>query len=197
MSNELLFYVADTETTSLTPKAGEVSQITVLRHKDRVVLNKYIKIEHPEWVQEQALRATGRCWSDLEKGDPKEKVVEIVDNFFAQDGSDPEHRVIVGHNIIRFDSRFLQALWGKCNKEFPAYLFLDTLPWCKSTAAAKGIESKSFKLDTVLDLFQIQRVKGASHEASVDTKNNYLLFEKLKKEGVSYLPHMKRIVKES
>ena len=138
--NELQFYLIDTETSGLADKIHEVVQISIIRCSDRHQLSKYIKAEHPETASEEALRITGKTHADLLKGDSKESVVELCDNFFAQDGTTPEHRCIVGHNIQRFDCRFLQALWTKCNKEFPANLWLDTIPFTKAYAKKFGIE---------------------------------------------------------
>ena len=189
---DIIYYMLDLETTGLGIERGEVTQISIIRCSDRHQLSKYIKAEHPETASDEALRVTNRTRADLLKGDPKEYVVDLVDKFFEQDGTTPEHRCMVGHNVHRFDCRFSHDLWRKCQKEFPAHLWLDTLPFIKAYATKFGKASPGgFNLRASLDLINIQ-VKGELHNATTDTQNNYRLWKKLMESGVDYVDHMKR-----
>jgi DNA polymerase III epsilon subunit-like protein len=190
--SEIIYYGLDLETTGLGINNAEVTQISIIRYSDRHQLSKYIIAEHPETASDEALRVTGRTRADLLKGDPKEYVVDLVDNFFAQDGTTPEHRCMVGHNVHRFDCRFSHALWEKCKKEFQGHLWLDTLPFTKSYASKFGISSPGgFNLRASLDLVNIE-VKHQMHNAIIDTQYNYRLWKKLMESGVDYVDHMKR-----
>lgn len=182
----------DLETTGLSSEKHEVSQISVIRCSDKHQLNKYIKIEHPETVSMEALQVTGRTMQDLLKGEDKELVVKFVESFFSQDGANAESRCIVGHNVHRFDQRFCHALWNKVGRDFPAHLWLDTIPFTKAFAVKKGISSNSFNLQASMDVVGIQ-TKGQMHNALNDTRNNYKLWMKLMESGIDHLPHIKRI----
>ena len=190
--HELQWYLIDTETTGLSSKVHETVQVSIIRCKDRHQLSKYIIAEHPERASPEALRITGKTKADLLKGDPKEHVVDICHNFLEEDGTTPEHRVIIGHNIHRFDMRFLHSLWEKCGKEFPAYLWLDTIPFTKAYATKFGIASPGgFNLRASLDLVNIE-VKQELHNAISDSQYNYRLWKKLMDSGIDYVDHMKR-----
>lgn len=189
---DIQFYICDVESTGLSSKVHETVQLSIIRCADRHQLSKYIIAEHPETASPEALKITGKTHADLLNGDPKEHVVDLIDNFFAQDGTTPEHRCIIGHNVHRFDCRFIHALWEKVGKEFPAYLWLDTIPFTKAYAKKFGIESPGgFNLRASLDLCGIQ-VKGQMHNAIIDTQYNYRLWRKLMESGVDYVDHIKR-----
>lgn len=187
----LIYYILDEETTGVDSKKHEIIQISIIRCSDRHQLSKFIKSEYPQHASFAALAVTGRTFLDLHRGEAKEDVVDICDNFFNEDGLTNEHRCIVGHNVHRFDLRFTHALWKKCNKVFPANLWLDTLPFIKAYAIKKGIDSKSFKLEAACDLIGI-KTAGMQHNAISDTRNNYKLWLKLMDSGVDYLPFIKR-----
>lgn len=191
-NSQLLFYLTDVETSGLDIKRNEVTQVSIIRCVDRHQLSRYIKAEHPETAHEDALRITGRTRADLLKGDPKEVVVEACEKFLEEDGMSPEHRCMVGHNVHRFDQRFIHRLWEKCGRQFRSFLWLDTIPFTKAYAKKFGIESTSFNLATSCSLLKIAS-KGDAHNAIVDTQNNYRLFVKLMESGVDYLDHVKRI----
>jgi len=188
----LKFYLTDTETTGLDLKRNEVTQISIIRCADRHQLSKYIKAEHPETAHEDALRITGRTRADLLKGDSKESVVDACEKFLEEDGTTPEHRCMVGHNVHRFDQRFIHRLWEKCGKQFKSFLWLDTIPFTKAYAKKFGIESTSFNLPSSLNILKIA-AKGQAHNAIGDSQNNYRLFVKLMESDVDYLDHIKRI----
>lgn len=188
-------YILDTETTGLKNDYHEITQISIIRCSDRKQLNKYIKAEFPQRASSQALEYTGRTIADLEKGDSKKEVVEFINEFFNQDGGGPEERCIIGHNIISFDKRFLHNLWGELGLEFPARLWLDTIPYIKDFAKQRGLDCKKYNLNASLELVGIKPRDGA-HNALIDTQNNYILWDKLKKEGITPINHIKRFAHE-
>lgn len=190
MSNGLTYYVVDTETTGLSPAWHEVSQVSIIRCSDRNQINRYIKVEHPERAQKQALDATGRTWADLKKGDPKQEVVEYCNKFITQDGLTDEHRCFIAHNA-NFDQRFSDALWKSCGLEFPGRCWLDTKPLAKAWANKLGLIKPSLTLTSCLDFTGIKKFAGV-HEASSDAKNTYLLWKKAMDEGLDHLSCIKR-----
>jgi DNA polymerase III epsilon subunit-like protein len=189
--SEISYYIVDLETNGVDTLRHEVSQISIIRCSDRKQLNKYIKIEHPERTSPEALSYTGRVMADLDKGEPKKDVVDFCNSFFELDGKVPEERCIIGHNIISFDKRFIHALWGNLGYAFPANLWLDTYSYIRAFCKARGIKERKLNLNRALEIVGVKAKEG-SHNAVVDTQNNYILWDRLKKEGIPALPHMKR-----
>lgn len=185
------FYVIDTETNGLKDNYHEINQISIVRCSDRVQLSRTIKAEHPERSTPKALEVTNRKMSDLLVGDSKEDAVQACNEFFNQDGGAPEERCIIGHNIISFDKRFLHALWESCNKSFPANLWLDTMTYMSAYAKHVGLEKKKFNLEAAMIQIGLTPKPGA-HTAKGDSRNNYLLWDGLKKTGVSQVQLIKR-----
>ena len=191
--DEIKFYVVDVETTGLQCGHHEVTQISIIRCSDRNQLNKYIKAEFPDRAQDRALKITGRTREDILNGESRKDVVEACNKFFEEDGGSPEGRCIVGHNIQRFDRRFLHELWESVGKEFPAFLWLDTLPSTKAFAVKKGIVSPTFNLEASLNLTGTKHRRKNLHNAVVDTQNTYMLWKKLDEEGVDMLEYTERV----
>jgi DNA polymerase III alpha subunit (gram-positive type) len=185
------YYTVDTETTGLSKDLNEIFQISIIRCSDRHQLSRKIKVENLETVNQRALEVTNTKMSDLLLGDKKEDVVQECENFFAQDGVTPEHRCIVGHNIVGFDLRFLFKLWEKCGKEFPAALWLDTLKYVRKYAKANGLDNKQWDLNNACIKLGITPKKGA-HSALIDTQNNYLLWKEIQKRGVPQVELIER-----
>ena len=194
------YYVCDLETTGLNSTTQETVEISIIRCSDRVQLTEFIRAEKPETASYDALRITGKTLADLQKGNSKESVVEKVEAFFQQDGLTPAHRCIIGHNIISFDKRFIHALYEKCNRSFPANLWLDTVAMTKQllkktdpttlqiTKTATG--KTSTQLHACCDMFEVKKISGA-HASKVDSQNTYLLWKKLMEKGVDHLPLIK------
>ena len=182
---DIEYYILDLETNGTSSKNywHEITQISIIRCADRVQLNRYIKPEHPERTNPQALEYTGRTMADLEKGDPKRVVVDFCNEFLKKDGKTPEDRCMVGHNIISFDKRFVHALWDDLGYVFPANLWMDTLPYVKDYAKRAGLDEKKFSLERAVEIVGATPRPGA-HNAVIDTQNNYILWDKLKKHGV-------------
>lgn len=190
--SEILYYILDLETSGLSEKKHEVTQISLIRCSDRHQLNKFIKAEHPETASYEALRITGRTLKDIVTGENKEDVIEFVESFLNQDGAEYENRCMVGHNVHRFDIRFAHTLWSKVGKTFPANLWLDTIPFTKSYATYNGIDANKFTLEASLDILGIRKT-SEFHDAKLDTQNNYKLWTKLMNSGIDHLPHIKRV----
>lgn len=190
----LKFYVIDTETTGLRSSYHEITEIGIIRASDRVQLWRNIKCENPQNASFDALAITKKTLADLEKGKSKEEVVEECDKFFAEDGLTPAHRCIVGHNIFSFDKRFLHALWESVGKEFPANLWLDTIPMTKTYAKQIGLVKPKVNLHAACDIVGVKKLSD-SHNAKVDSRNSYLLWKNLMEEKkVDHLPFIKTAI---
>lgn len=185
------YYALDLETSGVNIKSHEVVEISLIRCKDKVQLNKYIRAEHPETASLDALAVCNKKMEDLLFGDSKEQVVDEVERFFDEDGLSPAHRCIVGHNVISFDKRFLHALWDKCGKKFPANMFLDTMQLTRLAAKQMGIVKPKVNLQAACDMFGIKKT-AIHHTAKMDTRNTFFLWKKLVEDvKVDYLPLIK------
>lgn len=196
----LSFYIIDTETNGLSVNHHEINEISIIRCEDRVQLTEFIKCEKPENSSFDALKITNKTLADLQKGAPKEEIVEKVNDFFSKDNTSPAARCIIGHNVLSFDKKFLHALWEKTNQSFPAHLWLDTLGLTKAfiktadMSKYNTVKTATGRIATNLhaccDMLGIKKISEA-HASKVDSRNTYLLWKKLIDEGVDYLPHIK------
>jgi DNA polymerase III epsilon subunit-like protein len=185
------YYIIDTETTGTKVNYHEITEISVIRCSDKKQLTRFIKADFPDRVSPVALEITNRTYEDLLKGQSKEEVVDDVNKFLLKGVDDPEQNCIVGHNIAKFDRKFLHALWGSVGKTFPAYLWLDTIPFIKAFMVKNGIQSKKWNLTASLEIMGIKGNPEA-HNAKADSQNNFLLWEKLMQSGVDYVAHIER-----
>ncbi len=194
MSN-IIYYTIDVETTGLSSGYHELIEISIIRHSDRVQLSRNIKCENPERSNLDSLRITNKTLADLELGITKERAVEECDKFFNEDRLTPGHRCIVGHNI-NFDKRFLHAMWAKCNKQFPANLFICTMALSreyakKSGLIVKGAAKQKVNLHAACDMIGINKI-ALQHSAKTDSRNTYLLYKALTEEKqINFLPFIK------
>jgi DNA polymerase III epsilon subunit-like protein len=187
----LEYYVVDTETTGLRSSYHEMTEIGIIRVKDRVQLHRCIKCAYPERASFDALNITKKTMSDLEKGHDKAAVVAECNKFFNEDGATPAARVIVGHNIISFDKKFLHAMWEEQGLEFPAHLWLDTIALTREFLKTAGIKTRTVNLHASCDYVGVKKLSEA-HNAKVDSRNNYLLYKNLVEEKkIDYLPFIK------
>lgn len=189
----LQYYIIDTETTGLKTNYHEMTEIGIIRCSDRVQLWSQIKCEYPERASFDALAITKKTLADLENGVSKQEIVARCNKFFEEDGTTRAHRIIVAHNAP-FDRRFLHALWEQCGEEFPANLWLDTIPLTKEFAKQQGIVKPKVNLHAACDLLGIKKLADA-HNAKVDSRNTYLLHKRLTEEkNIDHLPFIKTAV---
>ena len=194
----LHYYIIDTETTGLKSGFHECTEIGIIRCSDRVQLHRKIRCEYPERANYEALKITGKTMADLEQGYSKEDAVAEAIKFMEEDDQKPAGRCIVAHNSA-FDRKFLHALWESCNEEFPANLWLDTIAMTNQfiknsdTTKLNIVKTATGRISTTLhaccDVLDIKKL-SAAHNAKVDSRNTYLLWNKLM-ETVDYLPLIK------
>jgi inhibitor of KinA sporulation pathway (predicted exonuclease) len=99
--------------------------------------------------------------------------------------------VLVGHNIINFDRKFLWQLWENFNKQFPFDFYLDTMHLMRAYAKSRQLVKPALNLGASCELLGIVKA-GQSHTAKHDTRNTYLLWQEVIK-SVDYLQHIKRL----
>jgi DNA polymerase III epsilon subunit-like protein len=189
----IIYYVCDLETNGLAWKNNfhEIFELSIIRASDRTQLSRFIKVNKPENSSFDALKITGKTLADLKNGISQKELVADVENFVAEDNLTPEHRCLIGHNIINFDRKFLWQLWSNHNKLFPFSLYLDTMQLMRKYAKQNQIIKPKINLHASCELLQIKKVAG-QHDAVSDTRNTYLLWEKLIKH-IDHLSCIKRI----
>lgn len=198
----LNYYILDLETTGLNSTFHEVCEISVIRAADKVQLTKMVRCERPEDASFDALQMLNKTISDLRAGFDKEQVVKEVNNFMALDGGDTASRCIVGHNIVKFDKRFLHEMWASVGSTFPADLYLDTMDLTKQFIKLYNPEVPSLhktasgrtstKLHSALYLTGTTVITNQMHTAKSDTRNTFMLWKKMVDDHkMDYLPHIK------
>lgn len=186
------FYVLDTETTGLSDKIHEITEFSIIRFADKVNLYRNVKCDRPESASIDALRITNKTIYDLKNGMSKIEACNILEKFLNEDKSNSNARCIVGHNIA-FDRRFLFALFEECNRTFPADLWLDTLELSRAILKKAGATTKGrLKLGDACSALGVKTINGA-HQATVDSRNTFLLWKKIKESNLDYIPFIKNI----
>jgi DNA polymerase III epsilon subunit-like protein len=196
MANGLIYYCMDTETTGLSWKNNfhEIVQLSAIRSTDRAQLTRIVRANNWEQASFDALKLTGKTIEDIKKGIHQSELVRDVEEFLAEDKLNTEHRCLVGHNIINFDRKFLWQLWETYNKTFPFSLYLDTMSMTRTLGKKLGCgKEQRYNLTASCELLGTRKYAGA-HSAKGDTRNTYMLWEKLMAHpDVNYLEHIKRI----
>jgi len=190
--SEIKYYVLDTETTGLSPKIHEITEFSIIRFSDKVNLYKSVKCDRPESASIDALRITNKTLHDLKTGMSKLEACNILEKFLNEDGTTSKARCIVGHNI-QFDRNFLIAMFEECGKVFPADLWLDTLQMTRDILKNQGSNTKGrLKLADACTSMGVKLINGA-HQATVDSRNTFLLWRKIKESNFDYLKYIKNI----
>jgi DNA polymerase III epsilon subunit-like protein len=197
--SSLKFYILDVESTGLKAGYHELTEIGIVRFDDCVQLWDKIKCEYPERASLDALRITGKNMKDLYVGKNLEDSVDRVTGFFESDGLTSAHRCIIGHNVA-FDRKFIHAAWDRCDKRFPADLWLDTKTltnkFIKDKDTSQFIKTASGKVQLTLhaccDIMGARKPSSA-HNAKADSQATYFLWKRLKEENVAYMRDIKNI----
>lgn len=191
MSKGIHYYVLDIETNGLVDYMHSICEVSIIRAADKVQLSRQVRVDNPQNSSIDSLRIIKKSMADLYNGISKHQMIEDIERFVGEDNLTPEHRCLVGHNIINFDRRFLWKEWTKHNKQFPFALYLDTLQLMRVFGKKLGLKKPKINLVASCDMMMINRVAG-EHNAISDTRNTYLLFMKLKEE-LDILEHIKRM----
>lgn len=186
------FYILDLETNGLQAKNNfhEIAELSIIRADDCVQLTRQVRVNNIRNSSIDAMKITNKTEADYKKGISKKQLVADVEALLDEDGAEPAHRCLIGHNVINFDKKFLWGTWEMFGKRFPFDLYLDTMHLSKAFVKTSGINT-NFKLGSLCDAFGVKKVSGA-HNAASDTRNCYLLWQKLLESGVEYVEHIKR-----
>lgn len=177
------YYVIDVETTGVSATKHELTEISIIRCKDLVQKNWYIKIKHPENCERRALEITNKTVRELlTRGKYIEEIIPMVNKFLEEDGARPEERVMIAHNAP-FDQRFVEEKWKEQGLVFPAQMWSCTLSMSRKYNKAHGL-SKEAKLNDMIVKLGIKGETVGQHGAGVDTRNTYRLRNYFLKNGI-------------
>ena len=171
----------------------ELFEISLINADTMTQITRRIKIDKPENSSLDALKITGNTIDDLKKGKSKFDVVNEIDAFINEDGLTPDHRCLVGHNIINFDRKFLWHLWESCGKEFPFHMYLDTMHMMRDYTKKLQMIKPKINLAASCEMLKVANVDTNWHSAKGDTRNCFFLWKKLMDE-VNHLMHIKTMV---
>lgn len=187
---DIQFYVVDTETNGLSVKMHEICEVSIIRASDRMQLSREIRVDKPENSSYDALRVTGKTLDDLKRGITKLQMINEFHEFIEQDGVEPNYRCFIAHNTS-FDRGFMVAMWEKFGRRFPFDLYLDTIPMFKDYCNKQGITKTKANLTAACEVLGIKKY-GSAHNAKIDTRHTYLLWEHLSK-TIDFMNHIKQL----
>ena len=148
LSDEVLnaTYVAvDIETTGLNPSFDEITEIAAVKIVNGKISETWTTLIDPKKKLDPENIAITGITDEMLQGKPDVK--EVIGDFllFVKDS------VVVGHNFVEFDKKFLDKAAEKCEYEFNNDM-IDT--WPLSMALVPGL--KKYKLNFVADYFHIE-----------------------------------------
>jgi DNA polymerase III epsilon subunit-like protein len=172
-------YVADTETTGLDYLKNEICELSMYHLNQDRQKTWFLKIEHPENAQADALRINGHKLEDISHKtaegkskykDPSDVIVD-VENWMLEDMASPAEKILCGQNIT-FDENFLVALWKNKNS-YDTYPFgnrpflLDTRQIELFINLVSGKREDFYNLNSLIKKYGIKNSKA--HTAEADT----------------------------
>lgn len=179
-------YVVDCETTGFSFTENDVIEVSILRLSDEVQRTWCIKPINVNNISTDALRVNGHKLEDLlhktkagvDTYLSAEKVIIEIENWLSEDNMPAENRMIIGQNC-QFDKNMLEHLWKKCNA-FDSFPFgrrmIDTMQFEVLMDIAKGTDSESYSLGSIIKKYGIKNEKA--HSAAADVKATKEVFLK-------------------
>jgi len=177
-------YIIDLETNGIDAKIHEITEVSIIRCIDLVQKTWFLKINHPERCQSQALAITKKTAKELAAREKHlSDVIEDIDAFIKEDGGTPDERVMIAHNSP-FDRRFCEKWWKKLDRIFPANMWECTMAMSRKHMKIVSPDEKKPKA-TLISLISRFEIKAETkyHGAGPDTRNTYRLRDYLLKQG--------------
>lgn len=158
----------DTETTGLSPDNGDaIIELAAQRVKQGEITGEFQHLINPGvWIHPaaEAVHGISNDQIKIEGRKPEDVYPEFVD--FCKDA------ILIGHNIVRFDMRFIQYHLRQLGMRVLLNSVIDTLP-----LARKRVELPNYKLGTLAKHYDISY--DGAHRALVDVNINRQVFFEL------------------
>ena len=132
------FFVYDTETTGFNIESSDVIEISAIKVDGNTleIIEEFDSLVNPGYHLPQEIiefneeHNTGITDEKIQAAPSGELVAK---DFYTFIGKNP---IMVGHNSISFDTKFVKKLFNKCNYEFNPYIQIDTLKLAKEKVPA-------------------------------------------------------------
>ncbi|MFV8401331.1 PolC-type DNA polymerase III [Mycoplasma sp. CR] len=151
------YIVLDIETTGLSPNLHEITEIAAIKVINNQVVDHFsqlVRISGP--LPEFISQLTHITWDMLKNQAPiKQVMLEFID--FVQD------LPLVGHNIARFDIKFLQYYAAKTHGHIFRNEIIDTL-----MLSRHRLNLPNYKLGTICNYYCIPYDASENHRALAD-----------------------------
>jgi DNA polymerase III alpha subunit (gram-positive type) len=175
------YIVIDLETGGLSAQKNPITEVAcvILNHQMEVI-KEYQTLVKPYGnlvLERQALEVTGLTVEEINKGkDSKQVVSEMIDLFKPLKKGKFMKPIMIGHNIIKFDSKFLIEFFNFHNKDLFDVVddHVEDTMWIARNKWGSDNESANFKLATCCARAEIELVQG--HRALADTRSTAQLF---------------------
>ncbi|MGL4388266.1 MAG: exonuclease domain-containing protein, partial [Brevinema sp.] len=167
-NQELVFF--DIETTGLDPEQDEITEIAAVITKNGIEIDHFeCLVKTSKTLDPKIIQITGITNEMLEtKGIPVTEALEKFLNFIGD-------RVLVGHNIIGFDMKFMQIQFNKHFKKSLTNHPIDTLPL--SRTMFKHLKSHAlFSIGEFVGIFVDQ---SKLHRALNDVRLNAEVYRRM------------------
>jgi len=179
-------YCLDTETTGLDYQKHSIIELSIFRFSDESQRTWCLQPKSFD-IEKDALRINHHKLDDLKHLtkfgretylDPKKALPEI-ENWFMEDGSAPEDRVLVAQNAS-YDLSFIMEFWKRegAQETFPfgnRPLILDTRQIALFLDLVFDRREEYYSLGTLIQRYGIKNTKA--HTAAADTLATKLLLE--------------------
>lgn len=161
------YTVIDLETTSKYTTSAEIIELSAAKVRNSEIVDKYNTLIKPSNNVSSAVTNITGITNEMLENAPSidEKLQEYLD-FIGDD-------IILGHNIVSFDSTILYDLCEKMNLKTFSNNMLDTLRYSQYC----DIDVSDHKLKTISKFFDIEH---NAHRALDDCIANFEIYEKLK-----------------
>ncbi|NOZ73004.1 MAG: UvrD-helicase domain-containing protein [Chloroflexi bacterium] len=164
------FVVYDTETTGINVRRDELVEIAAATYEDQQIVGEpYHQFIRPEcgYIPRAATKVHGIQYKDVAQAPT---IIQALPDFLEYIGRD----TLVGHNISRFDNRFIDRAMGRLyeGKGFTPY-YVDTLRLARRFLPNLG----RYTLETLIRELGIG--KRVEHRASSDIEHTAALFFEL------------------
>lgn len=162
------YTVIDLETTGFSPQNDEIIELAAVRVRGGTETARFHSLVRPEKPIRRRITSITGITNKMTEHSPA--VDQIIGEYLDFIGDD----IILGHNIISFDRRFIENICKKLDLPTFDNDALDTYYFAKRC----GLNTPDMKLTTLTAYFGITH--NDAHRALGDCIANYKCYEKLK-----------------
>lgn len=151
----------DIETTGLDPATDRITEIGLVIYRDTTRLGEYVQKVNPQReVSAKAAQITGYSWDMLKNEPVWESIGQHVHALIGKS------EVVIGHNIVEFDWRFMDAEFKRIGLTLPDRRVIDTqhARWATGDGKVPALREVSWSLGYEYDTL---RAHSAGYDAEL------------------------------